>query len=153
MGFHLRTLPELSCCRTKNHSPHPSGSSTLLPLKPCVALGVYLSLRAPGVSKMSVIIVRHLGFLWVFDELIYVMHLKTDQAYSKCFTSAGCSCCYGYCSFLSLLLFSCQVMSNSLQPYGLFWSGSPSPSPCALPDPGIEPGSLTLWADSLPLSH
>ena len=69
VGFHLRTLPELSC-RTKNHPPHPSGSSTLLPLKPCVALGVYLSLRASGVSKMSVIIVRQwlwvlVGFGWV----------------------------------------------------------------------------------------
>ena len=51
-----------------------------------MALGVYLSLRASGVSKMSVIIVRHLGFLWILDELICVMHLKTDQAYSKCFT-------------------------------------------------------------------
>ena len=44
-------------------------------------------------------------------------------------------------------------MSNSLQPYGLFWSGLPFPSPWALSDPGSEPGSLTLRADSLPLSH
>ena len=30
------------------------------------------------------------------------------------------------------------------------WSGLPFPSPGDLPDPGIEPGSLTLRADALP---
>ena len=30
-----------------------------------------------------------------------------------------------------------------------FWSGLPFPSPGDLPDPGIEPGSPTLQADSL----
>ena len=29
------------------------------------------------------------------------------------------------------------------------WSGLPVPSPGDLPDPGIEPRSLALWADSL----
>ena len=31
-----------------------------------------------------------------------------------------------------------------------YWSGSPFPSPGDLPDPGIEPGSPALQADSLP---
>ena len=31
-----------------------------------------------------------------------------------------------------------------------YWSGLPFPSPGNLPDPGIEPRSLTLRADSLP---
>ena len=31
-----------------------------------------------------------------------------------------------------------------------YWSGLPFPSPGDLPDPGIEPGSSTLLADSLP---
>ena len=31
-----------------------------------------------------------------------------------------------------------------------YWSGEPNPSPADLPDPGIEPGSPTLQADSLP---
>ena len=31
-----------------------------------------------------------------------------------------------------------------------YWSGLPFPSPGDLPDPGIEPGSPSLWADSLP---
>ena len=30
-----------------------------------------------------------------------------------------------------------------------YWSGLPSPPPGALPDPGIEPGSPALQADSL----
>ena len=33
------------------------------------------------------------------------------------------------------------------------WSGLPFPSPEELPDPGIEPRSPALQADSLPLSH
>ena len=58
-----------------------------------------------------------------------------------------------------------SVVSNSLRPYGLlplvlllpwgfsrqeYWSGLPFPSPGDLPNPGIEPGSPTLQADSLP---
>ena len=31
-----------------------------------------------------------------------------------------------------------------------YWSRLPFPSPGDLPDPGIEPGSPILWADSLP---
>ena len=31
-----------------------------------------------------------------------------------------------------------------------YWSGLPFPSPWDLPNPGIEPGSPTLQADSLP---
>ena len=31
-----------------------------------------------------------------------------------------------------------------------YWSGLPFPSPGDLPDPGIEPTSLALQADSLP---
>ena len=34
-----------------------------------------------------------------------------------------------------------------------YWSGLPFPSPEDLPDPGIEPVSPALHADSLPLNH
>ena len=34
-----------------------------------------------------------------------------------------------------------------------YWSGLPCPPPGDLPDPGIEPTSLALQADSLMLSH
>ena len=45
---------------------------------------------------------------------------------------------------------SCQAplsMELSKQEY---WNGLPFPSPGDLPDPGIEPGSPALQADSLP---
>ena len=60
---------------------------------------------------------------------------------------------------------SCSVMSNSLRPHGLgpprllcpwgfsrqeYWSGVPCPLPGDLPNPGIEPMSPVLHADSLP---
>ena len=34
-----------------------------------------------------------------------------------------------------------------------YWSGLPFPSPEDLPNPGIEPGSPTLQADSLPFEY
>ena len=43
-----------------------------------------------------------------------------------------------------------QSMEFSRQEY---WSGLPWPSPGDLPNPGIEPGSPSLEADSYPLSY
>ena len=54
---------------------------------------------------------------------------------------------------------SCSVVSDPLQPHGLYspWNslgqntgmGKPFPAPGDLPNPGIEPRSPTLQADSL----
>ena len=44
----------------------------------------------------------------------------------------------------------CSVMYNSLQPHGLPVHGIPFPSPRDLTNPGIEPRSPVLQADSLP---
>ena len=65
-----------------------------------------------------------------------------------------------------MLLFSCSVVSDSLQPHGARqaslsmgfsrqeeWSGLPFPSPGDLLDPGIKPMSLAWQVDSIPLSH
>ena len=58
--------------------------------------------------------------------------------------------------FMTLWSVPCQAslsMGFSRQEY---WSGLPGPPPEDLPDPGIEPTSLTppvLQADSLLLSH
>ena len=51
-----------------------------------------------------------------------------------------------------------SVVSNSLRPHKLsmefsrqeYWSGLPFPSPADLPNPGMEPWSPALQADSLP---
>ena len=56
-------------------------------------------------------------------------------------------------SFVTPLTVACQAplfMGFSRQEY---WSGLSFPSPGDLPDPGIEPKSPALGADSLPLSH
>ena len=68
--------------------------------------------------------------------------------------------CRSVCALLSH-----SIASNSLQPYGLqptrllcpwgfsrqeHWGGLPCPPPGNLPNPGIEPRSSTLQADSLP---
>ena len=60
---------------------------------------------------------------------------------------------------------SCSIMSDSFCSHGLssarlfcpwgfsrqeYWSGLPCPPPGNLPNPGIEPRSPTLQADSLP---
>ena len=34
-----------------------------------------------------------------------------------------------------------------------YWSGLPFPTPGDLPNPGIEPRSPALWADSLPTDY
>ena len=52
--------------------------------------------------------------------------------------------------FATPWIVACQTplsMGFSRQEY---WNGLPLPSPGDLPDPGIEPGSPALQADSLP---
>ena len=45
---------------------------------------------------------------------------------------------------------ACQVLLFMGFPRQEYWSGLPFPSPGTLPNPGIEPGSPALQADSLP---
>ena len=64
-----------------------------------------------------------------------------------------CCCC--------IVTKSCQTQGPAahLAPLSIgfprqeYWSGLPFPSPGDLPDPGIEPMSPPLEADSLSLSH
>ena len=68
-----------------------------------------------------------------------------------------------HCAFYTIMCISVQfshsVVSDSATPWTAqpmefsrpeCWSGEPFPSPGDLPDPGIEPGSAALQADSLP---
>ena len=70
-----------------------------------------------------------------------------------------------YINAMLIKVMLCLVVSNSLAPmdcslpsssvHGIFskqeyWSGLPFPSPGGLPNPGIEPRSPSLQADSLP---
>ena len=57
------------------------------------------------------------------------------------------------CILLTLFAIPWYVACQASPPMGFsrkeYWSGLPFPSPSDLPDPGIEPGSPTFWADSL----
>ena len=48
---------------------------------------------------------------------------------------------------------ACQVLLSMGFSRQEYWNGLQFPSPGDLPDPGIEPVSSVLQADSLPLSH
>ena len=76
-------------------------------------------------------------------------------------------CSRHVCSVLLVSMPACSVVSDSATPWTVacqtplfitfprqeYWSGLPFPPPGDLPDPGIEPTSPALQADSLPLSH
>ena len=98
---------------------------------------------------------------------ILLPELKTKEAYVCVYNFYLYSidiciylCINRYCAVLSH-----SVVSDSLQLHGLssarllcpwgfsrqeYWSGLPCPPPGDLPNPGIEPRSPTLQADSLP---
>ena len=114
-------------------------------------LGENLNCRKPSLHKEGWL---ESGFLLRF-KIRSIALLIQSGFISQCWTLFVCV--------------SHSVVSNSLQPHGLYvahqaplsmgfskqeyWSALPFPSPGDLPDPGIKLGSLTLEADSLPLSH
>ena len=55
-----------------------------------------------------------------------------------------------FCLSVNLWTVACQAPLSVRFPRQEYWSGYPFPSPGDLPDPGIEPGSPTLQADTLP---
>ena len=67
---------------------------------------------------------------------------------------AGKGCVFYSLSRVRLLAIPCTVASSAPLSMGFFrqehWSGLPFPSPEDLPDPGIEPRSPALQANSLP---
>ena len=73
-----------------------------------------------------------------------------------CVCVCVCACVCACVRACACACVSCSVMSNSLAtPWTVasqasaYWSGLPFPSPGELPNPGIEPGSPALQADSL----
>ena len=91
----------------------------------------------------------------VYFSFLYFLNLKNNKT-QDIFTSLASHEPY-------LCMLSRSVMSNSLQPHGLQptrllcpwrFSGKNTGVDChALPNPGIEPRSLALQADSLPSQH
>ena len=96
------------------------------------------------------------------------LHIKRPKYWRFSFSISPPSEYSGLISFkmdwlcLCVCTLSCSVVSDSLCPHGLpgsfvpgilqarILSGLPFPSPGYLPNPGIEPRSLPLQADSLP---
>ena len=81
---------------------------------------------------------------------------KTQRVYTLFYSwlYALCSCVLSHCSHVQLFATPWTIarqaplsMEFSRQEY---WSGLPFPSPGKLPDPGMEPESLPLQADSSP---
>ena len=54
---------------------------------------------------------------------------------------------FDFCDLMSVALQAPLFMGFSRKKY---WSGLPFPAPGDVPNPGIEPGSPSLQADSLP---
>ena len=80
------------------------------------------------------------------QEIIYKEVIKLFLSYHPCggFVAKLCP------TLVTPWTVSCQAplsMGFYIQEY---WSGLPFPSPGDLPDPGIEPGSPALQAESLP---
>ena len=99
---------------------------------------------------------RHLGWKCVTGR---GLHMVMCLAPLSCMVKNDWNGKLLFCAVLS-----CSVVSDSLWPHGLkstkrlcpwgfsrqeYWSGLLFPSPGDLPDPGIEPGSPALQADSL----
>ena len=97
---------------------------------------------------------------FIFKDLSPYRPLQNIELSSLCYTADSY-----YVFYISCAVLSRSVMSDSLQPHGLqpirllcpwgfsrqeYWSGLPCPLPGDLPNPGIEPRSPTLQADSLP---
>ena len=72
------------------------------------------------------------------------------------YTMLLCVCVQLLCR-VQLIVTPWTVAHQAALPMGFprqeYWSGLPFPPPEDLPDPGTEPSSPALQADSLPLSH
>ena len=91
-----------------------------------------------------------------------IQHLLTVRC--KCQALSRVCVCGGVCISMDTHALSRSVVSNSAAPWTVacqaplsmefsrqeYWVGLPCPPPGDLPNPGVEPGSPTLQADSLP---
>ena len=106
-------------------------------------------------------------FLLVLSCMNHLYILDVNLLECVCVCVCVCVCGCGVCVYVCVCMcgcgcVSCSVMSNSLDPVDCSPPGSsvqgvlqarimewlPFPSPGDLPDPGIEPGSSVLQADS-----
>ena len=84
---------------------------------------------------------------------VRVQHIQVLLSGAVCI----CVCVLSHFSRVGLFVTPWTVAHQAPPSMGFsrqeYWSGLPFPSPGDLPNPGIEPRSLTLQADLYPLSH
>ena len=113
------------------------------------------------------------SWYWALDAIfsrqwssLFCLRCRLDSAIYSCFFYEEYHVRHKASGMLfNSAMLSHSVLSNCLQPQGLqsakllhswgfsrqeYWSGLPCPPPGSLPNPGIEPRSPTLQADSLP---
>ena len=123
-----------------------------------------MSYRAGNLSQND-----HLSFLvyFVHSKSSAMMMMNEDQV--SCFSAFSSFFSFFFFFFLPfwsvcVYVFNCSVVSDSATPWTVahkaplsmelfrqeYWNGLPFSTSGDLPDPGIEPGSAALQADSLP---
>ena len=103
-----------------------------------------------GVKNSWIIIVVLLLYLWcklvLLITVLWMIHSKSKKKPNACMLNP----------FSHVWLFATLWTMAHQAPLSMgfsrreYWSGLPFPSPGDLPDPGVEPGSPELLADSLP---
>ena len=85
--------------------------------------------------------------IYVYLQLIHADIWQKPTQYCKAIVLSHFS---HFRFFVTPWTAECQAPLSMGFPRQEYWSGVPFPSPGDLPDPGIEPGSAALQADSLP---
>ena len=110
---------------------------------------------SPGLPKfMSMQSVMPSSHLILWCHLLYHLfsHFPVGE-YSRCFLTCCCSVTKSCLIVASPWTVTCQIPLSMGFLRKECWSGLPFLPPGDLPNPGIEPTSPALQADSLPLSH
>ena len=134
-------------------SPDSTYISTYVDVNVCLPWGSSWSPRwASRPSCLELLFLGSMAFM-VMDSLWLAMTQPHCQDPSLPFTSIpnnGCKSLSCVQLFVTLWTVAHQAPLSVGFSRPEYWSGLPFPSPGDLPDPGIEPGSPTLQADSLP---
>ena len=122
-------------------------------------------------EETRILLFRHMFSLLFIMKCPGQRNLVIISQYSKWISNCSQRYMYAWTRVCVLVAQSCltlcdlmeylsMLLSNPLSgppsmgfPRQEYWSELPFPSPEGLPDPGIEPGSPVLQADSLPLHH
>ena len=127
----------------------PDIRSVFMPAQSCPTLCDLMDCSLPGYSLCGILQARILE--WVVVPSSRGSFWPRDPTHISYISCIGGSLVTKSCLPLATpWTVACQSplsMGSSRQEY---WSGFPFPSPGDFPDPGIEPGSLVLQADSLP---